>query len=100
PPPELSTLSLHDALPIFGGELGGFLERAAVLDVVGQACVDQVLLRGVGDLAVHGQVADLEDGVGRAQAHEQADALEDQEGDQGVDRKSTRLNSSHSQISY
>src|SRR5438270_6900974 len=80
PPPEIYTLSLHDALPIF------LAERLAVrlLGVL-------PLGRSVADVAVD---EDERRPVGcRPRLLEQALGG-------GRDRKSTRLNSSHSQISY
>src|SRR2546427_1497151 len=67
---EIYTLSLHDALPISGRE--GAERR------LGEA------------VACH---------VGEGELAQVAQALGQQEGQDG-DRKSTRLNSSHSQISY
>src|SRR2546430_12847378 len=69
---EIYTLSLHDALPIFR------LRRAA----------GRVRHRQLDDAA--------EEKPGRRRAG----AREDRARDRRADRKSTRLNSSHSQISY
>src|SRR5688572_32752630 len=71
---DIYTLSLHDALPIFFEEVGGY----GVAEHVG------------GD----------EEGVGGGGAAVAGDAVVAEEGFDVVDRKSTRLNSSHSQISY
>src|SRR2546430_12548695 len=81
---EIYTLSLHDALPI-----------SEIEDV---------------DVAGHGQrdarFLDVEEGQagGRPESHEQLPGLVRQVAervrDVPLDRKSTRLNSSHSQISY
>src|SRR2546430_12437215 len=69
---EIYTLSLHDALPIFDVRLGGHGDRL-LGRLVGGVLVDQ----GPGaDAGLGIVVVDVED------------------------RKSTRLNSSHSQISY
>src|SRR5688572_31608692 len=69
------TLSLHDALPISpckkGASIGGIVRATA----------------GLGDLSPHPERAILFRNGGRASRSAQ-------------DRKSTRLNSSHSQISY
>src|SRR5207245_9576402 len=73
--PEIYTLSLHDALPIYAGGDGRICGGAGVLRVV----VDWV-----------GQVL-LDAGI--------ADSAK-QRGDLDLDRKSTRLNSSHGSISY
>src|SRR2546427_2585515 len=72
---EIYTLSLHDALPISDRVAGG-LRRDGVLPVAG---VLRLLL-----------YAPRDDVGARATARRGA----------GSDRKSTRLNSSHSQISY
>src|SRR5256886_16009744 len=72
---EIYTLSLHDALPILGVGPGSICTTRVVTGVgIPQitAIVDAVT--GAGDVPV------IADG--------------------GIDRKSTRLNSSHSQISY
>src|SRR2546430_16063441 len=68
---EIYTLSLHDALPIFG-----------VLDAGLEL---QLVRRGAGGRA-HARIASSTAGVSASVAN--------------TDRKSTRLNSSHSQISY
>src|SRR3712207_7391497 len=70
---EIYTLSLHDALPILGEEED---------DEDGDAAAD----------------ADGLDLLGRLVGG--VDVLRDAEGDAGRDRKSTRLNSSHANISY
>src|SRR5690606_41939873 len=93
---ELDTLSLHDALPIYDDDLasefflGGHalefrLFEQPVFDVEG------FLLRE-GDVGV--------DGLGAA--HDLDGAVVELGGDAalGLDRKSTRLNSSHVKISY
>src|SRR2546430_12850512 len=67
---EIYTLSLHDALPISGIEVGVH---------VGD-------LDGLVPLRIHVADGSLVDGLPEVPAHQ--------------DRKSTRLNSSHSQISY
>src|SRR5205814_8414188 len=78
-PPSTYTLSLHDALPISG----------ALHDTRGERCADAQAVQFVG----HFQ-ADLGDVRGHAQTDVAGDA------DDGADRKSTRLNSSHLGISY
>src|SRR2546428_8435414 len=83
---EIYTLSLHDALPIFrtpglpeglrragNGELGAFVRTVAVL----RAAEDQQ--RPAGAQAQHARAIEVIE---------------------NADRKSTRLNSSHDQISY
>src|SRR3712207_6856946 len=75
---EIYTLSLHDALPIFGE--GGPDGRR----VLGEGDLDQP---GVLELQQPHEGADL-------------DGLLHQRGEQEADRKSTRLNSSHANISY
>src|SRR5690606_40685800 len=93
PPSELSTLSLHDALPIFARI------RGMMLDVAAQLLFAEAEAREAPDCAafVGARQDDLaqllfEDAAFLAHAH--AVALEAQ------DRKSTRLNSSHVKISY
>src|SRR3712207_8958638 len=77
---EIYTLSLHDALPILRHEVRDPVEgqrrRRRVVRVA-----DEDHARGDGDLAQHGVEVVLEGGIER-------------------DRKSTRLNSSHANISY
>src|SRR2546430_14444107 len=73
---EIYTLSLHDALPISGGGLCPAARHAAH----GRSDVDA-------PAAYPAHVP------GQRQVGRRSDAA-------GVDRKSTRLNSSHSQISY
>src|SRR5688572_31440457 len=82
-PTEIYTLSLHDALPIY--RLHGLLQWFTGLDsrVPGQLDMPELLGAGSAHHVEANEVAAL-----RA-----APPL-------GVDRKSTRLNSSHSQISY
>src|SRR5688572_31694949 len=83
-PTEVYTLSLHDALPIFRGR-----QRAPV------------------DLAAGGerQLGEWHDHVGHHRRGQRPGERGAQRarigaGTRGGDRKSTRLNSSHSQISY
>src|SRR2546427_9197842 len=71
---EIYTLSLHDALPIFGGA-----SRSRRGEAAGHPRHD-----------VHVHALELPPGGTDADAGQRADQ----------DRKSTRLNSSHSQISY
>src|SRR3712207_8375544 len=76
---EIYTLSLHDALPISDRAVGHHVrERAAV------------------DLMVRAEVVGLE----REDPVVGAEAEEGERGQRHVDRKSTRLNSSHANISY
>src|SRR5690606_42141339 len=88
-PAALSALSLHDALPIYGGDVGvregHQLEAgAALLEVVNLGAVGRVVV----DRDEHRQ-AQPDHGLQLGDAHEEA-----------ADRKSTRLNSSHVKISY
>src|SRR5206468_11587973 len=71
PPPDIYTLSLHDALPIC---------RTDLLDV-------------------H-RLADVVDRTRPDRLHRRVDRAEGRHDDGLRDRKSTRLNSSHDQISY
>src|SRR2546430_13698676 len=79
PPPEISTLPLHDALPIWavGGGIGARVPRH---------CDDR----------------DQRRGPRRRRARHPGGAAYERcsRGNSRRDRKSTRLNSSHSQISY
>src|SRR5438445_5594916 len=83
-PPTLSyyTLSLHDALPIYF--FPGFLRRED---------------GGVGAEEEFAGVVAVEDGDGSAIDELVVGAAVDED-DAAVDRKSTRLNSSHANISY
>src|SRR3712207_6997532 len=74
---EIYTLSLHDALPIYA---------AAALEAVRQQDFDLV----VSDIVMAGAM----DGIGLART------LREAKPKLPVDRKSTRLNSSHANISY
>src|SRR3712207_8085254 len=84
---EIYTLSLHDALPIFE------VRHQRVLLPGGVPGVEHVRrgpARGVRRSAVHREVAGLLDGLHRLVTGDEVE----------VDRKSTRLNSSHANISY
>src|SRR5205807_8589146 len=94
-PPHLSTLSLHDALPIFRG-----LALAARLRIdkpdepsYSHPCIVHVRHHGVDDRRRGRQHAG-------AATSGRAGAPGRDRGGGGVDRKSTRLNSSHLVISY
>src|SRR5690349_23884593 len=76
---EIYTLSLHDALPIF---LGGLAE----VEVVGLRPLVEEPAEPTSDRLVHGGHVVL--------------AVETADHEPPVDRKSTRLNSSHVEISY
>src|SRR3712207_7715137 len=86
---EIYTLSLHDALPISGGD--DAVRRQGGLRLTGGArggeLAEPGLRLGLGDAAAG---VDVE---ATAEAHLGALA-------EAVDRKSTRLNSSHANISY
>src|SRR3712207_8225705 len=75
--PEIYTLALHDALPIYAHPLAGAHRRH--VDLVGEDLAQRVVVERIGL-------------VGREQPPQQAEPQ--------VDRKSTRLNSSHANISY
>src|SRR5205085_10837045 len=82
-PPQIYTLSLHDALPIYAGTGE---ERA-----VCQLHLKRVIVRAIGAAA----------GDQPVEAERDAVVVRiDQVNQATRDRKSTRLNSSHSQISY
>src|SRR5688572_33358593 len=81
-PTEIYTLSLHDALPISNrGVAGSELHDSLVAQCLG------VATRGAGAGC-------------RALAASGLDPAPGRRASAGLDRKSTRLNSSHSQISY
>src|SRR5690606_40877940 len=83
--PDVYTLSLHDALPIL---------RAAIAAAFAYGAVDQQPARRVGELVLLAAPA----------LFRRAGLVVDQHGHAGggpqLDRKSTRLNSSHVKISY
>src|SRR3712207_8481251 len=83
---EIYTLSLHDALPISAGAAGRVPDdhRAGVVVGVGS----------------HGECGDLGGVVVVRVAGRPAGVVADRVEVAGVDRKSTRLNSSHANISY
>src|SRR5205085_9987807 len=86
PPSDVSTLSLHDALPIYDDQV---TLGAAV--VVQEDLVDQ-----------HDHLVGVLDGLGeeRLDAPDESQLRADRRDRRAQDRKSTRLNSSHSQSSY
>src|SRR3712207_9025049 len=84
-PPRSTPLSLHDALPI--------LQPAVqVLDGVEAVHPQEVLIQGADEAFGDAVALRLADEGGRALDAEEADLV--------LDRKSTRLNSSHANISY
>src|SRR5205085_8661637 len=91
PPPDLYTLSLHDALPIWFGryELPVYARRIA-------APCARLCRQGGRALRHHPRAMGGAREGGTQRGHE---AVGTRRAD-GEDRKSTRLNSSHSQISY
>src|SRR5699024_12234719 len=99
PPPDLYTLSLHDALPIFKGpEVLESTRRVdtVVLDKTGTVTTGTMTLDAA--IPAPGIEAELLRRAGAVEAaseHPIARAIAD-----GADRKSTRLNSSHVSISY
>src|SRR5688572_32480506 len=89
---EIATLSLHDALPIFPRTLAivGAAATGAQLASVFAAFGSSVTLLELAPRVVPGEDEDVSVALTAGFA---ANGIE-------VDRKSTRLNSSHSQISY
>src|SRR5688572_32078569 len=77
---EIYTLSLHDALPIYSEA-----HRHLPTDVRGQTLIQTVLLHSFGAICL---------------AARRVRVAEHKTRESSKDRKSTRLNSSHSQISY
>src|SRR5690606_41998448 len=92
-PTRISPLSLHDALPICGEARVARLGQRAGVDRPPLVIMDRLVARGLVPL--------LETQIGIA---DPAKPVDDngvpQIGPGGVDRKSTRLNSSHVKISY
>src|SRR5205814_10294034 len=96
PPPEPSTLSLHDALPISACPPGSFQEavlaavaRAKAAVPVAESRIDTaaaLVLAGAVELLEEGRTARVGSPTDNSPTY--------------VDRKSTRLNSSHLGISY
>src|SRR5207253_9060181 len=97
PTPDVSTLSLHDALPIFDGAGGAGLVPLAFItgygsDVSWGANAHYTDVKaGDFQLAAYGVAAGAWDRVELSYTHHNLDV---------GDRKSTRLNSSHVAISY
>src|SRR5207253_9615428 len=87
-PPELHTLSLHDALPIFDVSGGRRVERHQAPQDVAIHALHALMIARELQIRVERRVAQiLEQGTLVGVVHRQ-------------DRKSTRLNSSHVAISY
>src|SRR5690606_41658151 len=89
-PSELYPLSLHDALPILAREEA----QAAQARVLVVDAAQELRKRGVAVAVVVDGLPEQRDLLGAA-GHELLHLLHN-----GVDRKSTRLNSSHVKISY
>src|SRR5690606_41830487 len=87
-PRALYTLSLHDALPICQPDDGG------LGDVVGE------IARVARPAAARDPVGEVDDAATAETAHVRDGGAGAQPGRAQVDRKSTRLNSSHVKISY
>src|SRR5205085_11791588 len=100
PPSNIHTLSLHDALPIYG--LAGVKEIAPndVLEVdcdilCPSALENSITMANVGKVKAK-IIAELANGP----TTPASDRILEDNDVMVIDRKSTRLNSSHSQISY
>src|SRR2546430_8069995 len=95
---EIYTLSLHDALPIYARWQAGFLEQLEDEIVREDRRRGRLPDHGVAhERGRRGEVAaDRREVERRDRVHEPLERAVVKE----VDRKSTRLNSSHSQISY
>src|SRR5690606_41899976 len=94
PPPPLSSLSLHDALPICPAEIGEELRPATERQRVQPLARGQVAQRDVGaQRGAHRRRVERLNAC-RKPARHSFDRRRLQ------DRKSTRLNSSHVKISY
>src|SRR5206468_10023634 len=91
-PTELSTLSLHDALPISGGDYATFIVGfvgALLINALAGKLAQAGCFRAVAD-AYLGEQINWRSSLICSTRYASATA----------DRKSTRLNSSHDQISY
>src|SRR5206468_12761622 len=99
PPPALYTLSLHDALPIYRCDRKQTLLAGTLAFVV----VDELerTFTQIHDCHIRGR-ADVERAaiVERGEHTRGIDGCASNDLGQRQDRKSTRLNSSHDQISY
>src|SRR5207245_5832323 len=95
PPPNISTLSLHDALPISSFSVQDTLDFFAAEDVATK-------VEETGKIfPVSDKATDVLDALLRRLARSGATlALAEPVLEVGQDRKSTRLNSSHGSISY
>src|SRR5690606_40919339 len=96
PTPAMYALSLHDALPILGGTgvvtIGQLLGMAAHLEGKGGSVLDMAgLAQKGGAVFSHVVLAERPDAILNTRV-----AM----GEADLDRKSTRLNSSHVKISY
>src|SRR2546430_3061670 len=92
---EIYTLSLHDALPIFHGlkhpeqyAIGHAKQNVAANERIADLPTDQT------------HPSNQRMGIAPANKRLQSEIKHSREGGDEEDRKSTRLNSSHSQISY
>src|SRR5205085_11224425 len=99
PPTSTYTLSLHDALPICAGQpvAGRHAVLAALRRPVGAAVCRRQLSAGLSSVVGAGGPTAGQRAAGGAARLARVGAGG---GDRPLDRKSTRLNSSHSQISY
>src|SRR5207248_9723001 len=92
PPTPTSTLSLHDALPIFQHSRGTALAAADAVCVIGTPLDFRL---GFGRFAADAKLVHIHADPTELGRNRTPDA-----GIVGEDRKSTRLNSSHRTISY
>src|SRR5690606_41576937 len=90
PPPELYTLSLHDALPISGNYLAFFSSYSYLQQVL------EALRSHWPEIPLRAQSPGMDEAARKAFI----DGFTDDSRWVGLDRKSTRLNSSHVKISY
>src|SRR5207302_3094734 len=95
PPTEIHTLSLHDALPIFG-KTAEEIEYALSEEIHSFNCESEAELALIDSLAARRGVR----ASFSLRVNPDVDAKTHPYISTGLDRKSTRLNSSHVKISY
>src|SRR5206468_7856973 len=100
PPTAIYSLSLHDALPIFLG-ISDY-QNENYMSAIARWKVLLPLLQPDSDVArsVRNEIADAEARRDGREPPQPEAAPAEAAGAQTADRKSTRLNSSHDQISY
>src|SRR5204862_1496551 len=100
PPPDISTLSLHDALPISDPNRRGLLGQGSFLSLTSAANRTSPILRGKFVNSNFLNTPPLPPPAVVPQLEESAPKDRPSTVREQLDRKSTRLNSSHVEISY